>query len=201
MTDEEFIRNDQSPNIVRLALFFEGGLAMVACAAGLLMKTPPWQHFFWQPLDIARGLAATLPLVVGLLLLRRAHRGALGKLNAVVDETLVAMFTQCSVAQLAMVSLVAGIGEELLFRGVLQPVFIGWWGTAVGLSAASAIFGLLHALTAAYAVLATVVGAYLGWLALATGNLLVPITTHAMYDFVALVYLIRTPPATCRRIS
>ena len=33
--------------------------------------------------------------------------------------------------------------------------------------------------------------AYLGWLWLASDNLLVPIVTHAAYDFAALVYLLR----------
>jgi hypothetical protein len=50
----------------------------------------------------------------------------------------------------------------------------------------------LHAVTVTYAVLATAVGAYLGWLALTTGNLLVPMIAHGLYDFVASVYLIHT---------
>ena len=43
--------------------------------------------------------------------------------------------------------------------------------------------------------IAGLIGLYLGWLWMATGNLLVPIVTHTVYDFVVLVYLvkIRTP--------
>jgi uncharacterized protein len=185
----------QQPNIVRMALVFEGGLIVVACGAGLFM-TPPWRQVGWQLLDVLRGLAATLPLVAGLLLLRRIRGGSLGKLNQLVDETLVPLFTGCNIFQLALISLLAGVGEELLFRGVIQPIFMSWFGMVVGLCLASLVFGLLHALTTAYAVLATIVGAYFGWLALATGNLLVPIIAHALYDFVALVYLIRT--ARCK---
>ncbi len=181
----------QQPNIVRMALVFEGGLIAVACGAGLFM-TPPWRQVSWQLLDVLRGLAATLPLVGGLLVLRQIRGGALDKLNRLVDEMLVPLFTGCNIFQLALISLLAGVGEELLFRGVLQPIFMVWWGTIAGLCIVSVVFGLLHSLTAAYAVLATIVGAYLGWLALATGNLLVPIIAHALYDFVALVYLIRT---------
>jgi membrane protease YdiL (CAAX protease family) len=48
-----------------------------------------------------------------------------------------------------------------------------------------------HLVTKTYAVIATLIGAYLGVLWLATENLLAPITTHAVYDFVALVYFLR----------
>jgi membrane protease YdiL (CAAX protease family) len=43
-----------------------------------------------------------------------------------------------------------------------------------------------------YLVLAGLIGLYLGGIWLATGNLLVPIIAHAMYDFVALVYFVKT---------
>ena len=52
------------------------------------------------------------------------------------------------------------------------------------------VFGLLHAVNAAYAVLAALMGLYLGWLWMATGNLAVPIVAHAVYDFLALVYIL-----------
>ena len=89
----------------------------------------------------------------------------MGRLNAVVDGFLVPLFAGVGWLQLALVSLVAGVGEELFFRGVLQPTLIGWIGIAAGLIAASVVFGLLHAITPTYALLATAVGAYLGWLA------------------------------------
>ena len=49
-------------------------------------------------------------------------------------------------------------------------------------------------MTLAYAMLAALVGGYLGWLHLASGNLLVPILAHALYDFVALRLLLRVKP-------
>ena len=55
----------------------------------------------------------------------------------------------------------------------------------------SVIFGLLHAVTKTYAVLAFLVSVYFGWLAIATNDLLGPILAHAIYDFFALVYLTR----------
>jgi uncharacterized protein len=56
---------------------------------------------------------------------------------------------------------------------------------------ASVIFGCFHLVTKTYAATATLIGAYVGVLCLAAENLLAPITTHAVYDFVALVYFLR----------
>ncbi len=83
----------------------------------------------------------------------------------------------------------AGIGEEMLFRGVMQFELGGWLGSdvvAVGLT--SIVFGALHAVTPLYAGLAALASVYFGWLYLATGNLVVPIVTHAFYDWAALLY-------------
>ena len=46
-------------------------------------------------------------------------------------------------------------------------------------------------MTKTYALIATLIGAYLGILWIAIGNLLAPIATHAVYDFVALAYFLR----------
>ena len=54
---------------------------------------------------------------------------------------------------------------------------------------ASLLFGIAHAITPAYLVLAALIGEYLGGLWLWTGNLLAPIIAHAGYDFIALWYL------------
>jgi len=52
----------------------------------------------------------------------------------------------------------------------------------------------LHTITPAYALLAALIGLYLGGIWMATDNLLVPITIHAVYDFLVLLYLIKTRP-------
>jgi membrane protease YdiL (CAAX protease family) len=178
-------------DVFRLALVFEGGLAVLAIVLGWWMTPPVWERVRWEWSDFGLGILATLPLAAGLLFLRRVQTGPLGRLNEVVDRLLVPLFGSCSLIQLALISALAGIGEELLFRGVLQPVLIGWLGTWAGLAIASVAFGLVHAVTPTYAVLATLVGVYFGGLAIATENLLTPLITHGLYDFVALVYLTR----------
>ena len=55
----------------------------------------------------------------------------------------------------------------------------------------SALFGLVHFVTSTYAVMAGVIGLYLGMISIWSGNLFVPMVIHALYDFVALMYLAR----------
>ena len=57
--------------------------------------------------------------------------------------------------------------------------------------AASVLFGLGHMVTPTYAVLAGLIGLYLGALSMVFGNLLQVVVVHSLYDFVALLYLVR----------
>jgi membrane protease YdiL (CAAX protease family) len=93
-----------------------------------------------------------------------------------------------------VLSAIAGFSEELLFRGVIQPWLESSWGMTAGLLVSNIIFGLAHAVTPLYAVLATLVGIYLS-LSLDYGgdrNLLLPMVIHGLYDFLAFMALIRT---------
>ncbi len=79
---------------------------------------------------------------------------------------------------LIWLGLLPGLSEELLFRGVMLPAF-GLNGIALVIS--SLIFGILHLSSSQqwpYVVWATAVGFVLGYSALMTGNLLVPIVAH-----------------------
>ena len=87
---------------------------------------------------------------------------------------------------MVLVSALAGIGEELLFRGVIQDGLNLHFSTAASLIIASLLFGLAHAVTPAYFIIASLMGLYLGWLYLHTGNLLIPIIVHGLYDWIAI---------------
>ena len=77
---------------------------------------------------------------------------------------------------------------------MVQSGLAGIAGPGIALVIASLLFGVAHALTPAYFVLATLIGFYLGGLYIATGNLLVPVLVHFLYDWLALAWLLsRTP--------
>ena len=113
------------------------------------------------------------------------------RLVEVVEDQLGPLLASRSSVELAVLATLAGLAEEILFRGVLQVGLARVLPDAAALVLASMAFGLAHFITRAYALLAGMAGLYLGSLFLAQGNLLVPIVAHALYDFVALTYLVR----------
>jgi hypothetical protein len=145
----------------------------------------------WNASVAAIGCAASVPLLLALAAMSHSRAAWCVRLQRVAQEMIVPLFDRCGLWDLAVISLFAGVGEELLFRGLIQAVLGEWFSPAVGLVAASLLFGLAHPLTTAYAVVTALAGVYLGWLFLATDNLLAPIATHAVYDFLALAFLMR----------
>lgn len=100
------------------------------------------------------------------------------------QDTLRPLFAEVGPLEIVGVSLVAGVGEELLFRGAVQAEF--------GLVAASVLFGLAHIggrSSVVFGLWVAVMGFGLGGLAHAAGGLLAPIVAHTVYDAVAISYI------------
>ena len=163
----------------------------MALTLGWLLDQRPLSSFGFTLSGLAWGVAAVVPMLGLLWLTRHLHWRPFRRLRIVLDRRLIPMFRGWSAWDLASLSLVAGVGEEMLFRGVLQDAAAARYGLATGLIVGSVVFGMLHAVTRTYAVLVTLIGAYLGAIYVASGNLLVPIVAHGLYDFLALLYLAR----------
>ena len=191
--DEDF---SPPKHFALLAAVFEGVLAVAAIGLGWLVGQRPMEMLRWNLADAGWGTAATLlPLAMLWVCLKCPWRPFV-ELVRVVDELLVPMFRGCRLPELAVISVLAGLGEELLFRGVVQAAVADWMGGQIGvwigLAVAAVLFGLAHPMTFTYALLAALIGLYLGWIWIAADyNLLVPVVTHAVYDFLALVYLVK----------
>jgi membrane protease YdiL (CAAX protease family) len=190
-----------------VAIAFEGSLAVAAILIGWWLGRSPLVGISWERADWPQqagaalaGMVAALPMLLGLALLERYPLGPLKDLKEFTDRHVVPLFRHTPVWHMTLIASAAGVGEELLFRGLLQHSLSeqigaphGVWS---GLILASLVFGVCHWLTHTYAVLASLIGIYLGTLLLLTENVLAPIVAHGVYDFVALVYLVRTavPP-------
>lgn len=179
----------------RMAVLVEGGLGIVAVLLAWPLGVELREFFATSPAELfqaaLRGMIATLPLLGGFWWLTHTDWPTAHRLQAQVHELVDAMFPGRRVLPLAFVAILAGVSEELLFRGVLQTVASRWTTPIFGLLVASAVFGLLHAMSWLYFTLAAIVGAYLGWLFYYFNELVAPMVAHALYDFVALVYLTR----------
>jgi len=177
------------PPSVAHAVVFEAGVLVLAIAVGWVVSVDPFAGIAFRLEHFGIGLAATVPPVVALWLLQRSTAPAVLEFRRVVEELVEPLFADAPVTHMVALALTAGVAEEALFRGVVQGGLTGLIGWLPALLIASVLFGVVHWLTGLYALLAGVVGLYLGGLYLLTGNLLVPIVVHALYDVVALGYL------------
>ena len=171
---------------LRWLMLGEGSLAILAMAWAWLRGV---QIPFWVDVDsLGAALLATAGFLAANFFLyfvgrRTGHPAAV---HAFLESEVFPLFRRASVFDLLIVAALAGLGEELLFRGVLQDEF--------GIWIASAVFGLLHGPSRELwplAVWATGMGLLLGALYQASGNLFVPALAHALYDGAALVYVRR----------
>jgi len=114
-----------------------------------------------------------------------------GEYKAFCQDEFIPLLAGSSWADMALIAISAGVGEEMLFRGVLQSSLGTWFGSGWGLSVASVLFGLLHPISLPYVFLMVLVGFYFGGTYLLTGNLLTVMVTHAVYDFALMTYLLK----------
>lgn len=136
--------------------------------AGLVSAKTAWG----VALGLASGAAALVLMARG-----RPWRAMAARLSSLVD------WERFGTADYVLVALMAACGEEPLFRGVFQPL--------MGLLPTAALFGLLHATSAAHVVLAGVLGLLLGWLYQWSGSLWPPIAAHFMIDVMSGLFLAR----------
>lgn len=177
---------------MRLAVLFEGGLLLFALLWAWILGVKPLEQFQWKASHVQLGILATIPMLVFLSTHFREPFGSVTGMRDVHEQMLRPMFAQCTLWDFALISALAGIGEEVLFRGVIQRAMQeGGLSPTWALIWASLLFGLAHAITVSYVVFATVIGAWLGWLYQKTDSLLLVSIAHGLYDFIALVVLIR----------
>ncbi len=70
------------------------------------------------------------------------------------------------------------VGEELVFRGVLQPALSRWLRPAAAVALTSAVFASMHWYYGLTLPLVAFVGGVLGWARIASGGLRAPIVLH-----------------------
>lgn len=178
---------------------FYGAMTVASIALGKNYKV---LDQLTSPLD----LQSTLPYLgamFGLFLISTALAEVLPsfkELKVIYQRTLIPQLQTIPLWGLAVMALGAGVGEEALFRGVLQPwiaqLAAGAPGTSpvlavgAGVVAASVLFGAAHSITASYFIFATTAGAIFGIEYLNCG-LPAAVFTHALYDFLAFIAVIQ----------
>lgn len=166
----------------------------MAVAVGRLAGISPFERLRLDAAGVGTGLLAAVPMVALLGWCLRTSWGPMRRLVTLVEERLGPHLANASAGGIVLLAGLAGLGEELLFRGVIQAGLAERFPPWLAVAAASLLFGAGHWLSASYAALAAAIGAYLGVVFLLTGNLLAPVVAHALYDVVALAALARRAP-------
>lgn len=185
---------DNSAHFFRTACVFEASLIVVALLLGWIADIDPFALLYFSEPALAIGIIGTAPLVLLFLAMEYLPQKSLVDIKDLLLRTLAPSLQQRHWTDLLLLASIAGVSEELLFRGVIQPWITASWGLTAGLYVSNIIFGLVHAVTPLYAVLVTVVGIYLS-VSMDMGggdsNLLIPIVIHSLYDFFAFIMLMR----------
>ncbi len=181
---------DAENRLVRLSLFFYGAMM----AAALIWRV----GFYGEPIfffseqaaikgmslgrDAANGLGVGL-LTVALSRLWTEYSASGDRMGRAMAQALGPL----SGPHALLLALASGMGEELFFRGALQPR-VGW-------VAASLLFGAVHFVPRRdmlpWTGFAVVMGGVLGGLFEWTGNLVAPIVAHTVINGLNLPFLVK----------
>ncbi len=101
----------------------------------------------------------------------------IGELSNLAPQTL------AEIRLFDMVSITAGVCEEILYRGLLLATLVSLVGTWPAVAITSLIFGLGHAYQGISGIVKTgLVGLVLAWLTVSSGSLFIAIVLHTIID-------------------
>jgi membrane protease YdiL (CAAX protease family) len=176
-----------TPRLLAFAVVGEGGLALAGGLWLYLARYPVQLGATPPALALGAGAAIGFAVVQWWLQHYAPRVGPVPALRELQRTLFQPLFAPLSYPELIAISALAGLGEEIFFRGALQ--------TAAGWPLATAAFAVCHVgFTRRSWVLglwAGLAGVVLAWLAIETGGLAAPIVAHAGYDLAALVWLRR----------
>lgn len=184
------LRRTTAVHPLATAFVFEALLVPLALGLALVLGLSPWAELGASAGTLLVAVAATLPLLVLLAVFTAVPTDWFREVETLVGPLVEMLFRGRGVGAVVLLSALAGLGEELLFRGVLQAWLAGMTGPWTAVVLGGVVFGLAHYLSRAYFVLATCMGLYLGALYQLSGNLLLPVLVHALYDAIAIAYLL-----------
>jgi uncharacterized protein len=144
--------------------------------------------------SVGLGVAAVVPMSVVFFIAP--------DLKDQVVDLLGPALAECRLLELLLLAAMAGVSEELLFRGALE----GWlrgYHVSLAVVVTNLLFGAMHPMSVVYFLFAAVLGAYLSWLATLgpQRNLTAPIVAHTVYDFVGFLLVARDYKNTRRPVD
>ncbi len=167
------------------------GAALLVGGVLIYVTGTPWQL---APAGVAHaifwGLFGGVLVYMGVSILTRFRIA-----DSLVDivKYLRPLFKGLSFWQTVILASMAGIGEEVFFRGFLQTWLAGYMSVELAIATAAVVFGLMHFVSLSYFLLTTLLGMAFGFTYSLTGSLLLIIIWHGSYDIIAIWMLNHYP--------
>jgi membrane protease YdiL (CAAX protease family) len=177
--------------VIILGVFAEGGLAPLAVLLGWIMSRSPLREFSWDLGGALYGVIAAIPPVVVMLTLLRHPFWRFVEVKRFFKDELLPLLNNSRWDDLILIAIATGVGEEMLFRGLFQPILAVEVGVAAAVLITSLLFAALHPISIPYFIVMFALGLYLGTLCVVSGNLLTSMTCHGTYNFLLLARLLR----------
>lgn len=181
-------------------------MAGVALAAWKLTRKPFRERLgFTRPHISDRDsvvvlLAGAVPFVLAMTF--ASLMPSLGSPDAIVE-----LWSDCTLPQtalwVAMIGLLPGVIEEVLFRGLIQRGFMRRFSPVVSIVITSLLFAAMH-LDPPSMALALVMGLWLGFVAWKTGSIVLTALTHIAVNAgwnIAMIVVARTEPSESAQIA
>lgn len=188
MTDDKQLSRS---TLVSITIVLEGVLLLAATIWSKVANLALLPALIPDARAIAIGAGTAVGTVlISLLLYKMGATVPFFKgLRKLSDEVLQPVVSQFTWWDIVLVSLTSGICEEVLFRGVMLPLW--------GLTASSVVFGLVHSPNFKYIayVLITILAGYLfGYLYLQTHSLWTPCVAHVLHNLISLAMIRNRKP-------
>lgn len=178
-------------------------IAALVSEGVMLLLTLLWSHFRGVGIELSfsssallGGLKATGPLLVfnfGVFVIL-INRSRYSIYREFFNEIIVPLCGNLNFVTIAFVALAAGIGEEFMFRALINTELSGLLGTIPGVIIGSFLFAYVHFIGIAIRFWPIVLfyflfGLYFSYLYLMDENILIVVIAHAGYNFVAMNYV------------
>lgn len=181
--------------IIKVAIISEGILLLIALIWGSARGIPLPLTFDLE--SIATGIIATIPVLFFNFVLFSGLSKDKNPENVFwrfKSELIIPLCRNLDVKAAAILGITSGIGEEFLFRGVLNFELSGLFGAFLGLSISSYLFAYVHFIGIAreyWKVLMFYLafGLYFTIIAAHFDSLTPAIIAHGLYNFSAIVYI------------
>lgn len=198
MTDDTFhwphCPKNNRRNLLKISVLVEGGMLLAAIVLGLLLGVPYWMSARLDIVSVATGIVAGAVMLAAAAAVTESELPFAIQMRKDMDR-LAGLFRGATRLDFLFISLLAGAGEEALFRGLLQTGAAAWVGLPAAILLSALAFGFAHFISRSYVAFTAVLGVVFSGLYVWSGNIVVPILAHATYDFIALCYVLHSAPA------